>query len=87
MNNNVGKGLGLCHGAGFEGSQTVGTRIGLQEEVILFHVMDEALFGQRSVSNALNKRVVGVSKPVFLACLEEVGGQWVRVITRWPIRR
>jgi hypothetical protein len=47
--------------------------------------VDEALLGQRSVSNALNKGVVGIFLPVIPACLEEVGGQWVGVETRWPI--
>lgn len=85
MNDNVGKGLGLSHGAGLEGSQSVCTRIGLQEQVVLLHVMDETLLGQRSVSDTLNKGMLSVFLPVVLTCLEEVAGQWVRVVTCRPI--
>lgn len=87
MNDNVGKGLGLSHGAGLESSQSVCTRIGLQEQVVLLHVMNEALLGQRSVGDALDKGMLSVFLPVVLARLEEVPGQWARVVTRRPIRQ
>ena len=85
VDDNISKCLGFGHSASLEGSQSMCTCVGLQEQVVLLHVVDETLFGQGSISDALDKGMLGVLLPVVLACLKEVSGQRVRVITRWPI--
>lgn len=84
VDDNLGKGLRLLHGPCLEGSQAVSTGIGLQEQVVLLHVVDKAFLGQCAVGNALDKGMLSVILPVLLTCLEKVVGQWLRVVLCGP---
>jgi len=81
MDYNLCECLRLGHSSGLEGTEAMSSGIGLKEEIVLFHVMDKALLGQGSICNPADKLVLGVFFPVFLAGLQQVAGQRMRIET------